>query len=563
VNETVTEITSTQVETVATPPAKPKSTRGGYRPGGGRPRKIRPEKAPMTGSSLPALPPTQGGVTRPQKFFDFWTGLTETQLAQTIVYINRHYPVCDAKVKDPEAPKYIDKLVGPCPCVPTEWREWFLKTYGSGDYRIYFNEGSAQRLRVEVEGLRDYENYPPKIDWDTLMVSDPRNRDFIRWARTHGYAEEIRRLESGVTPEALKGKEDEEMNAAIIEQNTNLTGQLVEMAREVAAKPAVGPRETLAERSALGMVEEAGKTANRMTEKAFDMLASRTNENADPLAQTRTVIEIAKTMSESRSGDNLLIEMMRDQIQAQRDEMRELRVQLNTQAATPAQAPRTLTEQLQELVLTRSLMREAMGDDGSDDKETPIKPGSPKAIFMDVLAKSAPALVQAAPGILQSIFYGVNLLLRKPGDTSAPPPPPPAPAPPAINPQQKQEEDRVAFFLRMIEGAIKKHLNEWEERDYPGADFADWLINSQLDGRNSYDQLKAAGPELIVAQLSQYPPIASVMVDQNGAVTQKFAIFVQQFIERDDIRQRQRDEEDEDEEDEATPVVQTSRMAKL
>lgn len=540
-SDTVTEITSSVIQTEQQPPVKPKSTRGGWRPGGGRPKKIRPEKAPMTGSSLPALPPTQGGVTPPQKFFTFWHGLTETQLAQNIVYVNRNFPLCDAKVRNPDAPKYIDKLVGPCPCAPTEWREWFLKTYGSGDYRIYFNEGSAQRLRVEVTGLRDYENYPPKIDWETLMVNDPANRDFLRWARTHGYAEEIRRLEGGATPEAIKGKEDEEMNAAIVQQNSELTGRLVDMAERVAEArqpQPQAPRESLPERKALDMLDKAGDASFRMMEKAFDMQVNRVNENSDPLAHTRAFIDMAKTLNPS-DGNSTIVELMRDQIAAQREEMRELRARLDTNVTAVQAPPQTMTDKLQEMVTLKNLLRELSSDDG-EEKEVALKPGTPKAMFMDMLTKSGPAIVQATPGILQSVFYGISLLTRKAGD--APPPPPVAPPPPAINPQHKQEEDRVLFFMRMIEGSIKKHLNEWEQRDYPGADFADWLIDSQLDGRNAYDQLKAAGPDILTAQLQTYPPINEIIT----GMPDKFRTFVQQFLDRDAIRKQEEADEDTD-----------------
>jgi hypothetical protein len=536
VSDTVTEIPQVITEIKK----KPTTTRGGYRPGGGRPRKIRPEKAPMHDSNLPALPTTHGGVTKPDRFFPFWHGLTETQLAQTIVYIQRQFPVCDAKVRDLEAPKYIDKRVGPCPCGPNEWKEWFLKTFGSGDYRLYFNEGSAQRIRVEIEGLRDYDNYPPKIDWETLMFSDPRNKDFVRWARTNGFADEIRRLENNSTPEAERRKEEEGMNIGAQETIRELTGELVTLARESRQRePERAPRTSDDERASVRLIETAATTAIGMVK---DQATSKTGDTS-PIEQTRAIVDLARTMIPAPTPpDNTIVEILRDSLNQKSEEIRELRHELRERQTNPV-APGTtapgndLTTRIMEAAQQKILDQLTGNADKEDD--APARPGSMKAMFFDTISRNAPQIITAVGGLFQSLSYSAAILMKKPGDPTPAPPQAPAPPPPTNVLPTNDDQPDPNFFFRMIEGSVRKHLNEWETRDYPGADFADWLIDSAIDGRMTYEQIKNMGGEFLLQNMNTYPPLAKVY----NAMPQRMIEFVNQFIARDEIRKKEEAEE--------------------
>lgn len=560
--ETVNAETATSASETGKTGDKPKSTRGGYRPGGGRPPGSgvkKHEKAPISGSALPALPPTQGGVTKAHRFFEFWAALTETQLAQTIVYVNRLFPITNAKLRDEKAPKYILKLVGPCPCPPADYKPWFYDQFGSGDYQVYFNEGNDNRMRVEITGLRDYTNYPPKIDWDTLMVNDPGNKDFVRWARTNGFADEIRRLEGEASPQAREKKEDEEMNTALIEQNTNLIGQVVTMAERVAeAKQApptpapapAAPRTSLEESKGMGLLEAAATSAIKMSETAFQTNIARTTSATDPLAQVTAIVELTRTLTtpQARSGEDPMFMFLSEALKESREELREMRNRMNSNQ-TP---PQSLTDKLLEIQQLKALFNDG-GD--KEEKDEPARPGSPKAMLMEMFARNGPQLVTAILGGLGQLAYVAKLALSGPGGGPGTVPLPPGAVPPAQGPPQMNQSapplpgappnaappamDDTMYFLRMAEGSIRKHMNEWGNRAFPGADFADWLIDSSLNGRMQYDQLRNLGGDALMNTLQGYPPIAEIM----AAVPDKFSMFVQQFIGRDEIRKKEEDED--------------------
>lgn len=519
------------------------STRGGYRPGGGRPRKPTPERRKIQGSSLPALPPARAGFTTPVTGFEFWHKLTETELGKVSVYVNRMYPLCNPKIKNPDAVKYIDTFAGPIPFDPGEYEEFFYNKFGGGDYICYFNEDGTNRMRISVEGLRDFDKYPPKIDWETLLVHDPKNKDFVRWAKTHGYAEEISRLEKDNTPDAQARKEDEQVNASIVEQNAALTDKVIDMAERVAearhaqTQAPPPPRESAGERKSLEMIDKAGDAAFRMMEKAMDVSANRTASTTDPLEHVNKIVEIADRITAARGGGNdAVVEILRDSLRETREELREIR----TARAATTEAPKTFLQQLEEKVSERRLMAELNGDDASE-KDDAAKPGSIKHMMAEAAIKNLPHLANAAGGIISALFYGVRLFTAKPGEAPPPPPPPPAPAAPAA-PAIESPEQELRFFLRKIEGAIRKHLNEWDDRDFPGADFADWLINADLDGRMNYDQVRGLGAAAIIEQLGTHPPLAQVM----QAIPERFGVFVGQFIDRDEIRKKQEADADQE-----------------
>lgn len=542
--ESLTETGTTETPDDNAPPEiktskrpRPRGTHGGYRPGAGKKPRPITERPRMVGSVLPALPALRAGWAVPSKAFEFWKTLTETQLGNISLYVNRDYPLCNPKIIDEKAVKYIDQLSGPIPFEPAEFREFFLNKYGSGDYTCYFNEGSANRFRIKIEGLRDFDKYPPLIDWRTLLVTDPANKDFTKWARTHGYAEEVSALEKDLTPAAQARKEDDEMNASIVEQNSALTDKVIEMAERVAearqtqAQTPPLPRESAGERKSLEMIDKAGDAAFRMMEKAMDVSANRTASNTDPLEHVNKIVEIADRITASRGGGNdAVVEILRDSLRETREELREMRT-----SRTVTEPPKTFLQQLEEKVTERRLMAELNGDDGISEKDDAAKPGSIKHMMAEAAIKNLPSLANAAGGIISALFYGVRLFTAKPGEAPAPPPPPPPPPAAAATPALESPEQELLFFLRKIEGAVRKHLNEWDDRDYPGADFADWLINADLDGRMNYDQLRGLGAKEIIERLGMYQPLAQVM----QAIPERFGIFVTQFIDRDEIRKKQ------------------------
>jgi hypothetical protein len=125
---------------------------------------------------------------------------------------------------------------------------------------------------------------------------------------------------------------------------------------------------------------------------------------------------------------------------------------------------------------------------------------------------------------------------------------------------QPDPNNPMAQYHRFLEGIRVPMLGMMndETRETPGADFADWLMESQgggPQGRQFYEGLKAQGPDSIKALFQSYPPLWSQLAQMEA----KFDVFMEGFFSHDEIRQ-QEIEAEQQEQSVARPVRKVRTM---
>jgi len=555
--------------------------RGGPRPGSGRPRKafdpskaINTREAPSRALILPA-PPKQW-FNKPYEFFDYWKSIKEPdQQSRISVYVYRDWPVCDFRKFDvpggKKSPVNIDKLEGACPIDPEHWKDSIARLWGSGDYRMMFNELATNRAQCVNISVRDMVNFPPILDLRYLCEDDPQNRDFVRWARS-----------TGRLPSEGEQREDEEMAANA--ESTKILADTIErmsdklMEVQQAAPPPPPPPAPISEDS------RAAMTGMKMLEStmhtALEMIRNERTAIPDPIESIGKVTELIEKLSpkpapQDSSMKEFMAQMLaaaerREQEAIRRAERLEERMlAMQNQQHAPASAPKSFAEQLAEF----KGMKEVFGDlfgmgaaGGSDADDSPR--GGGKRSTMEIIVDALPKLFEhgaviatratqmmqiskqgqptQAPGatirqapqpatVVPDPYAHLPPGMR-PNANPNPPAQPPATMQPNVIEMPTQPEAPVDgtdptanMYLQFLQDITPALVNHIQNR-LPGDAFAEWLVNSRPDGKMVYAQIVDAGTETLIGLLKQYPPIWNVA----QTVPKFFAKFIDEFMEYGD-----------------------------
>ena len=112
--------------------------------------------------------------------------------------------------------------------------------YGSGDYSIRLNDThpkvNATVCQTWIRDLRDLDQYPPVLDIDQIVLSDPSNASYIRWRQTNNLPMP-RGVDNPEDPESMGTAAVKEMASLVQDQNK----QIIELTK-AAAKPAEDSR---------------------------------------------------------------------------------------------------------------------------------------------------------------------------------------------------------------------------------------------------------------------------------------------------------------------------------
>lgn len=119
---------------------------------------------------------------KPADFFAAIAAYPDTQA--TMTYIYRRWPVIDRKLTGGEnAATYIEKVSGPID------EGYVLRTWGSGEYRLRFNDENQARGKTEICNTIltvNEADAPPIIDTDELVLDHPQNKSFVENLRLRG-----------------------------------------------------------------------------------------------------------------------------------------------------------------------------------------------------------------------------------------------------------------------------------------------------------------------------------------------------------------------------------------
>lgn len=128
---------------------------------------------------------------KPSDAFE-WASRTWTDPNNRMVaYVYRQIPVCNfaqsSQDPNPELGHNISKWES-WPFPSSDFHVGMLEKFGAGIYMILWMDPLAGRKIAKVEDweLNNYENYPPKIRVDDVVIDSTKNRSFLAWARNAG-----------------------------------------------------------------------------------------------------------------------------------------------------------------------------------------------------------------------------------------------------------------------------------------------------------------------------------------------------------------------------------------
>ena len=112
-------------------------------------------------------------------------------------------------------------------------------------------------------------------------------------------------------------------------------------------------------------------------------------------------------------------------------------------------------------------------------------------------------------------------------------------------PGQTEVQNPQAQFHQLLQviGTPMLGMMMDPERETPGADFADWLMEWRgggPQGRQFYETLTAQGPDMLMTLLKSYPPLWNQLMP----IQEKLKIFIDQFFQHDEIRQAEMADEE-------------------
>jgi len=534
------------------PNAIPKDQRkfpgsGGARAGSGRKKKpiseqtSRDRKEPFI---LPDIPKTRNTHTMPD-FINWYHSLNEEQVNRLTIYVYRGFPVIDNKLVDPSAVTNIDKLTGDCPFDIDNWEHDIMKRWGSGDYSFMVKENATHRWTVFCNGLRDYNNYPPMIDYRTLVLGDPKNKEYVAGLRVRGLLDNLEKPE---------GDNETDMQIAdtinrLVEANQENVERVVEMAGRREEEGSTSMASTIVQ-VLQRQVERAEDRADRLAEQAA-AAPVQTMTVADPIATFERTAQVLKEMATPVASDNSSMRLMetflaqsREELKEAREETRELRRLIMEQATrppvtTPAPAPAAggLFTGLEDAIKLKSQLIELGMVKADSDIEPPTRNKGITDELISMAVRNGPTILQSLGTIVEKglIFYAMTkgVTVQQPNAQQ----PVQAPGYPADtqSPQQTQQALPASVvaelspqqkFIANISETLMYHM---DSENLDGHTFAGWLISSSGSGRRNYDMMKEAGAEALIGALQTYEPLWSVI----SRTPSKLSAFLNEFLEYD------------------------------
>ena len=496
----------------------------------------------------------------PELFFKYWAALLPHEKERALIYPYRVWPVCDVtqtltdeelaeiRQKKRSAPQTnLGKLH--IPFDPKQWKQEILHRFGSGDYHFKLNDIHPQIRRTvcmtTVVGLRDLDHYPPDINLRELVVSDPANKSYIRWAQLKGLKI------PGV--DGTYGEEDDMGNEAIKSMMgtvERLTDKLVNGAdaRATASTKNVDPLIHSSLRAA-EVVADAAKQGNAIIADSLKRSQEMQNKAADPQQYFKDVTDAARSMVPQNNGGAGFAEAM--------GVFTTFMQMLQAQHTTSMQMYQAQTNMVIEELRGRIKMSEAMIESArakpADTSQTPAaEAGKPRSLLAQVkearelfdiltpagsddgVPKWVPWAVRGAAVVMNGISSLVYNSKLQPGQQAQPPAdltalmdeggggtveePPPV--------QSINEEENLMNFVKNLEQPLLSALREGKT----GTQFAAEVIIFQSD--MVYAWMCEQGDAKLIQYLQSYPPLWSQLIK----IPDRFTRFLEEFLDEDRAR---------------------------
>ena len=480
------------------------------------------EEQPGGGQSSPFAPKNFS----PPEFWSTTGALTPEQWTSHEIYIYRLWPKIDRKQVDPNAPAYVEKVMGPIEA------NHLFRNHGGGDFQLRLNDRNRPRGHQEVGRATiriEATEHPPIFDVYELVLGHRANESFENRLRADQKHPEQLTAQRRAAPTGGAG------TSAIHEAVEKAGAQIL---TERMLKPPAAPGEA----AAVAMLADTHRTSMEMI-----------REQANPAGQAgmmKAIVEAVATLAAGQNkGDSqvvTLLQMMMSQqaqhiaaIEAARLESNkeiallraetsiaqarfyetqikflEKMMEAQKTAGPPTDSVGILKQMAEAINLVRGIVPAAAGGGGGGGEGG----GTTKFDFYS-------SLVEAIP---QALDRAITLIRETRG---APAPgagfvagPQAAPALAAGNPagdvpppvMDAQEQATITGLGQGMLSAIN--------RDVTGDEFAESLVN--IHGAIVYERIFQMGRAGIVAKLQQIPTLWA----QLAPIQPRMEMFIADFM---------------------------------
>lgn len=275
------------------------------------------QTSPQTNTIPPEMP--NSPVPRPPKFdlepqdfFNYWASIPEdVRMANIVVYAYRVLPILDVlqpktaaeieeiRRKHKAMPQTnIGKLVDPID--PKRWVLYCVETWGAGDYHFKLNnvDPAVNRTicmtntRGEQKEFRDWDNYPPVVNLAEVVLTEDKNKAYIRWAHLKG----IRFPgEPGIEDQPQQEKEEEMATIQSVEKLTDAVIRMSERPPQQQQELRQDPNAVANLRGA-ELVADAGRIAIQTMADTMKQAQDASAKAQDPNVYFQNITAAAKMM---------------------------------------------------------------------------------------------------------------------------------------------------------------------------------------------------------------------------------------------------------------------------
>ena len=492
--------------------------------------KARIQKLPFPTPRSKTLPPPD--------WFKYWGELIKLpQSKYARLYVRRWFPAQLPEEKEDGA-FGLKKEVHPS---EVRWdadqgelsEEKILSLLGVGDYTIRLNDTRlawTQQTVVSMEKLstaRNWDTYPPVMDYARLDWTDSANQVFIKWAISRN---RLKRPEEGESEDMANGTvvdrvlTDANQRAAQADQILTSEVQRLrtkneELEAELRKKGETPPVPVAASGSASDLA-----TLGTALTTIITAIKPAPDNSLTAFLQLEKERETTRAANEQAERDRLRTEAQAERARAdtlQKELLDDLRAARTAPAAAAAAAaPLTQVGILEEAIKVRDLTRRLSGGKDPDDP-----PEEPPLTTMDRFLEAAPVLAPVINGFGAGLFaLGMGLIqgwretsynealvklghtdgaskLKPPADSEAKPGEPVKPAPPKAPPEEQLRQQRFNKIMSGVQKLIRPIFKALEAGQN-GVDFADEIMISPfLEGRVTYDTIRALPEALTEIQV--------------------------------------------------------------
>lgn len=506
---------------------------------------------------------------QPQSFFDYWGRLmADVEFAKRCdVYAYRLFPVVDRQWdKHPDGrPKRNKAIEGPIGQAVEKledvWHRW-----GSGDYKLIMSDnGTEKQIAVcWIDGIREYDAYPPVLDYvEDLVKDDPKNGSYLTWRRQKGLPVPGEKSVQSIIDE--KARVDDMAAAEVVTQlanaNQRLTDKVFDMVEKGHNQPhAVStPIPPAMDDKAFGLYAGAATAAVNIVKDAAAESRGQQARREDPVEQFSRMATLMRELypatggGESEVVKSLMAQLagMQGQLSAMQEaRMADLEKRLEAQAresrVTPAAAlaaaPKSAMEQFREIAALHKEFGSILGKEGKEEKESGNGADGPwYTPFIPLLLPLGLYAMNMVGNMMHNYAVASTAASVPPGtlpnpaapQPQAPPPPPPIPMGPdgkpdaaaavtqmaqqaqrsAMTPEQvktqEAQESQHMNQARMLVGMIEKPLVTHINGGANGLEFAEWFVAGY--GRDTYSIIKAAGKQNLIDAFGAYSRVLAAL----------------------------------------------------